>query len=360
MSSPPPVLRTGTDLRIVPPATPIRARKSRIQLPTTHRTSWKLLAPIQPHLFLQVEHNASRSAVTAITVRPSPAGTVEERSTALLRPKLSPFRPRQNEAGCHHARGDPPYPKSWGPPPRPSRSQGPRQRCTAPDFATFGSVHRVDIHGNIQVGAAERHQSGAAAPLPVISKSEFARAIGVGRSAVGNMIRRQQISGDALVERAGRILVNSDVARRQLRDRLDVKQREINGRAKLGGDVIGEPDAPDPIMAALKSARLRQVELANAKAEEEAAVRSGRLALAADMRVEVGRVAGSMIAGFEGGLAELANAVTADTGANQRDVLVALRRAWRALRTRLAGIEAEAAANSPSLSRPAHDHLGEP
>jgi hypothetical protein len=194
-----------------------------------------------------------------------------------------------------------------------------------------------------------RHHIWSRSTLPVISKSEFARGIGVGRSSVGNMIRRQQISGDALVERGGRILVDADIARRQLRDRLDVKQREINGRAKLDGDVTGEPDAPDPIMAALKSARLRTVELANAKAEEEAAVRSGRLALAADLRAEIGRVAGSMIAGFEGGLPELANAVAVDTGANQRDVLVALRRGWRALRTRLAGVEAKAAANEPEL-----------
>ena len=56
-----------------------------------------------------------------------------------------------------------------------------------------------------------------------------------------------------------------------------------------------------------------------------------------------------MVAGVEGGLPELANAVALDTGVNQRDVLVSIRRAWRALRSRLAGIEAEAAIHEPEL-----------
>jgi hypothetical protein len=230
----------------------------------------------------------------------------------------------------------------------PSRA-GAAPGCTAPDSATFGSVHNVNKYGTLKP-ALRTPPIRSRGVLPVISKSEFARALGVGRSAVGNMISRGQISGDALVERGGRILVDADVAREQLRGRLDVRQRLANGRARLDGDREAPTADPDPVMSKLKSARLRQAELAIQKSEAEAAERTGRFVLAADMRTEIGRIAGAMVASVEGGLAELANAVSLDTGASQRDVLVALRRGWRDLRTRLAGVEAEAAeaaANEP-------------
>jgi hypothetical protein len=183
----------------------------------------------------------------------------------------------------------------------------------------------------------------------IITKSEFARAIGVTRGAVGAMVKRGQINGPALIERGGRVLVDAAIARAQLRDRLDTRQRVANGRAKLDGDREAPAADPDPVMGKLKSARLRQVELAIEKSEAEAAERAGRLVSAADLRTEVGRIAGSMVAGFEGGLIELADAVALDVGANQRDTLVSLRRAWRALRTRLARVESKAAANEPEI-----------
>jgi hypothetical protein len=183
----------------------------------------------------------------------------------------------------------------------------------------------------------------------ILSKADFARAIGVTRGAVGAMIKRGQINGPALIERGGRVLIAADVARQQLRARLDTRQRIANGRAKLDGDRAAPAVDFDPVMGKLKSARLRQAELAIQKSEAEAAERAGRSVLAAGMRAEVGRVAGSVIAGIEGGLPELANAVAADTGANQRDVLVALRRAWRALRLRLAGVATEAAIREPEV-----------
>jgi hypothetical protein len=181
----------------------------------------------------------------------------------------------------------------------------------------------------------------------IISKSEFSRAIGVSRTAVSSMIARGQISGRALVERGGRVLIDETIARQQLRARLDVRQRAANGRARLDGDRDAPELEPDPVLAALKAARLRQAELAIQKSEAEAAERAGRYVLADAMRQEVGRIAGAMVAAVEGGLAELASAVALDTGASQRDVLVALRRAWRVLRMRLSASEAEAAIHEP-------------
>jgi hypothetical protein len=127
------------------------------------------------------------------------------------------------------------------------------------------------------------------------------------------------------------------VARRQLGARLDMDQRLCRSRVTSG-----------PIEA-LQRARLAAQELSNEKARADAAVRSGRHVLADDARQELGRVAGRLIAAFEGCLPELAAAVVASGATSQRDALHALRGAWLAARGRLAGVEAEAAIHAPEL-----------
>ena len=174
----------------------------------------------------------------------------------------------------------------------------------------------------------------------IVTKAEFARRLGIGRSAVGNMVRRGQLTAPALVERGGRVLVDETVARRQLRQRLDVDQRLRNGRARLGGDA---EDGQGDTLDAIQRQKLTQLELANARDREAALARSGRYMLANDARQEMGKIAGALIAAMEGGLPELADAIAADIKAPQRDVLLALKGAWRALRARLADVNAEAA-----------------
>ena len=107
-------------------------------------------------------------------------------------------------------------------------------------------------------------------------------------------------------------MIEADIARAQLRQRLDVRERTANGRARLDGaarldgDAAAAPMADDPVMASIKSARLRQIELANAKAEAEAVERAGRFVSAADAKQEMGVIAGRMVSAFEGALTELA------------------------------------------------------
>jgi hypothetical protein len=134
------------------------------------------------------------------------------------------------------------------------------------------------------------------------------------------------------------------VARRQLGARLDIDRRLGARRSSAGRS----RDAGGPIEA-LQRARLAAQELSNEKARAEAAVRSGRHVLADDARQELGRVAGRLVAAFEGCLAELAAAVVASGATSQRDALHALRGAWLAARGRLAGVEAEAAIHAPEL-----------
>ena len=61
----------------------------------------------------------------------------------------------------------------------------------------------------------------------------------------------------------------------------------------------------------------------------------------------MGRIAGRLVAAFEGVMPELAAAVAAQSTLSQRDALYLMRGAWRAARARLSGVEAEAAIQEP-------------
>ena len=174
----------------------------------------------------------------------------------------------------------------------------------------------------------------------LVTRAEFARRVGVVRSRVTAWIAAGQITAPALV-RVGRAeRIDEAVARQQLGDRLHVDQRLAqSSKSRVAGD--GET------LGKIQRARLAQLEHANARAAEEADLRRGRYVLADDMRQAVGRVAGAMLAAVEGSLLELASAVAADTGAPPRDVLLAIRRAWRGIRARLSASEAEAAVQEP-------------
>ncbi len=177
----------------------------------------------------------------------------------------------------------------------------------------------------------------------VVSKSLFAAEVGVTRARLSQWLRSGAIDGDAIVGVGHRARIRVDVARAQLKSRLDVTQRIANGTAKLDGPT------PDPIDAAIRREKLAMLELGNEKARAEAAVRAGRYVEADEMRQELGRVAGRLVAAFEGALPELADAVAAESSISHRDVLHALRAAWRDVRARLSGVEAEAALAEPAF-----------
>ncbi len=174
-----------------------------------------------------------------------------------------------------------------------------------------------------------------------VTKAEFAALIGVTRGRVSQMLAARQIDGDAIVGEGRSARINVEAARRQLDARLDLGQRlGANGRVRLGGET-SDPDA------AIKRERLRQLTLANERAAEEAKLREGRYILADDAKQEIGRVAGRLVASVEGALPELAAAIAAGSPMSQRDALHVLRGAWRAIRTRLSALEAEAAVIEP-------------
>jgi DNA-binding transcriptional regulator YdaS (Cro superfamily) len=172
----------------------------------------------------------------------------------------------------------------------------------------------------------------------VVTKAEFARLSGVSKARVSQWISAGQLSGGALVAAGRGEKIHVAVARRQLGRRLDIDQR-LSARSAVAGDTL----------EALQRARLAQLELANERVRAEAAVHSGHHVLAADARQEVGRVAGRLVAAFEGALPELASAVATICPVSQRDVLHAMRGAWLTARARLAAVEAAAAVATPEL-----------
>ncbi len=175
-----------------------------------------------------------------------------------------------------------------------------------------------------------------------VTKAEFDALIGVTTGRVSQMLAARQIDGDAIVGEGRSARINVEAARRQLDARLDLGQRlGANGRVLLGRGTS------DPTDAAIKRERLRQLTLANERAAEEAKLREGRYILADDAKQEIGRVAGRLVASVEGALPELAAAIAAGSPMSQRDALHVLRGAWRAIRTRLSALEAEAAVIEP-------------
>jgi hypothetical protein len=170
-----------------------------------------------------------------------------------------------------------------------------------------------------------------------VTKAEFASLVGVSRGRVSQWLRAGKIDGAAIIGEGRDARIDAELAKRQLDARLDLGQRlGANGKALLAGSLL-------PIDADIKAARLRQLTLANERAAEEARLRAGSYVAADDAKLEMGRIAGRLVAAFEGVMPELAAAVAAQSTLSQRDALYLMRGAWRAARARLSGVETEAA-----------------
>jgi len=196
--------------------------------------------------------------------------------------------------------------------------------------AAAATLDKDDIEGAkrlIEAALAARANTIAADQIKemdnVVSKLEFSRIVGVSPARVSQYLAEGRISGAAVIGVGRHAKIDVALAQEQLRDCLDSDQRIANGRARLAV-------ARSPIEEDIKAERLRQLQHLNAKAAEEADARRGRYILAEDAKQELGRVAGRLVAAFEGALPELAAAIAASSAMSQRDALHALRRAWRA------------------------------
>lgn len=165
----------------------------------------------------------------------------------------------------------------------------------------------------------------------VVTKSEFAEICGVSKGRVSQWISEGKIDDGALVGEGPRARINVGEARTQLDQRLDISQRLGNGAATNIGP--GKtPSAGGSIEDQIKRQKLEQIQRSNRRALEDERNRSGVYMLTVDARVETAKVAAAILAAFDGGMSDIANAMSAKFELPNRDVLHLLRQEFKRLR----------------------------
>lgn len=159
-----------------------------------------------------------------------------------------------------------------------------------------------------------------------MSSADFARAVKVTPGRVSQWKSEGKISGAALVEKDGRILIDAERACADLGRTLDVSQMTGNGAAtKLKGLFEGDgTDAdlsPDDVLAErLKQEKLREIEIRNRSAAKREAEEAGIYVRTTHHQQAVAKVAALIIREFETSLPEIANGLAARFELPIRDV----------------------------------------
>ena len=155
--------------------------------------------------------------------------------------------------------------------------------------------------------------------------------------------------------RGHRARIRVDVARAQLKQRLDITQRLATGRAKLDATRVREKaaslDEAQPVEEHIKAERLAQLRHFNKRAAEEEALRAGTYVKAEDVRQQFGAVAARMLSTFEASFMPIANAIVASRAQTPRDVLRAMRSTWREIRAQAAKAQGEEALALAAIDR---------
>jgi hypothetical protein len=176
----------------------------------------------------------------------------------------------------------------------------------------------------------------------IVTKTAFAARARVSSQRVSQWLAAGQLFGEAIVGSGRHARIRTSVALEQLRRTLDPSQA-------LGANGVASSEASGTVEAAIKAARLAQLELFNAKAREEASARNGYYTVTADTRQELGRAASRLLTMFDGALGEFANAIAAKPPASSREALTVLRTVWRDIRVRQATAAGEEAETLPPL-----------
>lgn len=193
-----------------------------------------------------------------------------------------------------------------------------------------------------------------------LSKSDFARHIGVTPGRVSQYLRDEIIGRDALVGegRSARIVVEKAVE--QIRTRRHVGQAMGNGLltnldAPASGGQRPPADDDQPTMTSTKDDVARQIQIERLEQERrrnrresiEEAQQLGQLVTGEDFRREVGKTAQTLVTTFMGMAPDIANAIAAKFGIPQRDVLLEVRRVMNDKRAQATTAMRQAAEEMP-------------
>ena len=185
----------------------------------------------------------------------------------------------------------------------------------------------------------------------IVTKSVFAGLAGVSKPRVSQLISDGKISGDAIVGHGHRARIRVAVAQEQLGSRLNVLQRISHSTAQSSDQTT--------IDERIKSERLAQLQHANIRAAEDAALRAGIYVRADDVKQQFGAVASRLMTSFELAFMPMANAVVAAKAQTATDVLRAMRVAWLEARAQAAKAQGEAALAIPPMVE-SGDAAGQP
>jgi hypothetical protein len=197
--------------------------------------------------------------------------------------------------------------------------------------------------------------------INAMTKSGFARAIGVSPARVTQYISEGTIGPEALIGEGRSAKINFDIAAQQVAEKRDPTQATVNGTAELpfDGGAGDEGAAPDTFQAQqgggqrstldlqLKQEKLAREQRVNRRAALEDATEAGRLLPAEDFAAELAKAVQRTMQVYEAAVPEMARKIAADFGAPQRDVEHALRKVITDVRAREATREAERAATLP-------------
>lgn len=197
--------------------------------------------------------------------------------------------------------------------------------------------------------------------INAMTKSGFARAIGVSPARVTQYISEGTIGPDALIGEGRSAKINFDLAAEQVAEKRDPTQATVNGTAELplGAGDAGSKEKPDgPTIGGnepqrssldiqLKEQKLAREQRINRRAALEDATEAGRLVPAEDFEVELARAIQRTMQVYEAAVPEMARAIAAGFGAPQRDVEHTLRKVITDVRSKASKAEAERAETMP-------------
>jgi hypothetical protein len=195
--------------------------------------------------------------------------------------------------------------------------------------------------------------------VTLVSKGEFAKLANISPGRVTQLIAEGKIGRDALDGDGRAAKIRLEVALPQYHARRDPGQATGNGahaRTVLPAMPAQVPSAPelpatplsapqqapsalpisDPVADRIQRERLEQERIKTERMKREEAESAGRYILAEEARAEMIRAASSVLRIVEGGISDMATAISGRFGVPQRDVLHELTRAFREIRTRAA------------------------
>lgn len=210
-------------------------------------------------------------------------------------------------------------------------------------------------------------------PETLISKGEFAARVNISPGRVSQLISEGKIGPDAIRGEGRSAKLVLEVALEQFRASRSIGQALGNG-AHVRTFLPDAPNAqtqatgtadkapaetplpiPDPVADRIQRERLEQERIKTERMRREEALAEGRYMLADEALAQMNQVASTVVRVFEGGLADMAGAISARFELSHRDVMHELQKAFREVRSRASAEHRKQAEEAAALVEDAEE-----